>query len=140
MFVSVEKAAQELGFAPQTVRNRIADGSLRAIQGVRGGAYRVPVMEIEAFKRRHGMAPAIKTAAPSGIIITSAEQIYEQELVPVMKKLGAQTPEQALQLFREQDDPIAFSAFLSAYSFWAESIRGTAVVPPAEYTEVTLGA
>lgn len=117
MFMTVDDAAREIGYSPQTVRNRIGDGSIKAIQGAVRGAYRIPTMEVEAFKRRHGMATPIVTRVPTQVDDFDAADLFESELAPVMRRLEVPSPEDALRLLRESDE-VAFSDFLSAYSIW----------------------
>jgi excisionase family DNA binding protein len=123
MFMSVEAAAKAIGYNAQTVRNRIADGSLRAIQGAPGGAYRVPKMEVEAFKRRHGMSPARRTAVPTGVRYVDAELIYEEELAPVVQELRVKTPEDALRYLREHPRELPrFADFVISYTNYMRTL------------------
>ena len=127
MFMSVEEAAKALGFAPQTVRNRIADGSLRAIQGTRGGAYRVPVMEVEAFKRRHGMAKPLRTVVPTGVIYVDAQDLYARDIAPVVRKMGGNSPEDVLRRLREHPTQAGrYLDFIDAYAAYMRLIAGQA--------------
>jgi excisionase family DNA binding protein len=123
MFMTVDEAATALGFVAQTVRNRITDGSMRAIQTTTGGAYRIPRMEVEAFKRRHGMAPRNRIKVPDGVVYADAELIYQEELAPVIADLGAKSPEEALRMLRERSTSSSdHTDFLAAYSAWASAL------------------
>lgn len=132
MFVNVAEAADRLGYSEQTIRSRIVDKSLRAIQTTPGGAYRIPIMEIEAFKRRHGLAPRIETAIPTGVVYVNPEQVYAEKIAPVLAAHGLTSPEDVMRQVRE--DPsllIEYGDFLTAYAVYVETLSRQAVTGAA---------
>jgi excisionase family DNA binding protein len=128
MFVSVAEAAERLGYSEQTVRNRINDHSLRAIQSAPGGAYRVPIMEIEAFMRRNGLAPRIETVVPTGVIHSDPDQVYADRIAPALEAFGVTSPEEILDLIRHDPSRVVeFADFLTAYAAYIETLSQQAV-------------
>jgi excisionase family DNA binding protein len=126
MFMSVEQAAKALGFTPSTIRNRIVDGSLRAIQGTPGGAYRIPAMEVEAFKRRNGMLAPLRAKRPSGVVYVDAGRLYSEDIAPVVRELGAGSPEEALRQLREHPTQASrYLDFVDAYAAYMRMIATT---------------
>jgi excisionase family DNA binding protein len=123
MFVSIKEAASRLGYSEQTVRNRIADKSLRAIQSAPGGAYRVPIMEIEAFKRRHGLAPRVEPVMPNGVVHADPVQVLEETLGPALAAHGLSSPEEILRAVAQ--DPslvVEYADVLTAYAAYANAL------------------
>ena len=127
MFAGIKEAAVQLGYSEQTVRNRIADGSLRAIQSTPGGAYRIPIMEIEAFKRRHGLAPRIETAIPVGVVHVDPDQFYRDSVEPALRACGLASPEEALRATRDNPSLLArYSDVLAAYAAYVGAVSASA--------------
>jgi excisionase family DNA binding protein len=128
MFVSVREAARQLGCSEQTVRNRVNDRELRAIQSAPGGAYRIPTLEIEAFKRRHGLAPRIETAVPSGVVYSTPEELLKDQVLPALAAHGLSSPEEALRAV--QEDPgllVRYSDVFTAYAAYVGAISQRAM-------------
>jgi len=129
MFASVREAAVRLGCSEQTVRNRIQDGELRAIQSAPGGAYRVPFMEIEAFKRRHGLAPRIETTIPSEVVLSDPQRLLDERVRPALEAHGLSSPEEALRAV--EMDPgllVEFADVLTAYAAYVNAVTQRAIV------------
>jgi excisionase family DNA binding protein len=128
MFASVKEAAVRLGCSEQTVRNRIRDGELRAIQSAPGGAYRVPFMEIEAFKRRHGLAPRIETTIPTEVVFSDPQQMFDERIRPALEAHGLSSPEEVLRAV--EIDPrllVEYADLLTAYAAYVTAVSQRAI-------------
>jgi hypothetical protein len=104
-FYSVKELAEAAGYSPGTIQHRIASGQIFAIQGAERGAYRIPASSYFAYLHVLGLAPApaIEVLPPTNFESSTPDQIYAQEVAPVLAAAGF--PDMPTLLRAAGDDP-----------------------------------
>jgi excisionase family DNA binding protein len=138
-FYSVEEAAAELGFSGQTIRNRIADGSLFAIQSAKRGAFRIPARALEAYRAGLGKSPKpnLELLPTRKSVTVSAQEYYQQVIAPALAKTGAEDMPALLR--RIEGDPSLYEGFadlVSAYDNYLRDMAAQSAQAPQELAKV----
>ena len=109
-FFTVKEVAEATGFSPATIQNRIAEGEIFAVQGMKRGAYRIPASAFAKYMAALGLGPSLSTEflAPSVFVETTAQALYAQEIEPALRRAGY--PDVPSLLRAVEDDPALFEA------------------------------
>jgi excisionase family DNA binding protein len=119
----VSEVAAELGVSKQTIRNWIAKGEILAVQGTSKGSYRIPGLELDAFKRRKGILPPIETLPIPVIDLTDPGVLYRVEIAPVLRELNAATAEDVLRrIARDPELQVSHSRFPTMYLAYVQAL------------------
>ena len=119
----VSEVANALGVSKQTIRNWIAKGDLTAAQGTSRGSYRIPGLELDAFKRRTGLLPPVETALAPTEDLTNPDTLYRERIAPVLCELKASSAEDVLRrMAREPGLRISYSRFPTLYLAYVQAL------------------
>lgn len=98
-YYTIKEVAEEFEVTEQSVRNWIRAGEIIAIQPVANGVMRIPVPALDAFKRKHGILPAIpmSTSRGHGEVYESLTDYYRTAIEPGLHELGLSSDELLLR-------------------------------------------
>jgi excisionase family DNA binding protein len=122
-FYSVAEAAAELEVTTQTVRNRIREGSIPAVQGTTRGSYKIPVGSFRSYMRRIGVlsTPAFSIPMPEPRTRT-AQEIYDELIVPELDRVGVKTVEALATVAPSPEQMASVRELRRLYQFYARAL------------------
>ncbi len=132
-FYTVDELADASGVSVGTIRNRIKDGTLFAVQSKDRGAFRIPVGAYQRYLAGLGLAPAVEVSLTPRTKFheMGPSEIHELHIAPVLEQGGfADMPE---LLRAVEAEPPLWHRYRDAIEIYQTYLQGmaTATIVPS---------